>query len=222
MAAGCAVVMAAGCAVVIDVVVVDDDRMLVDGLRGWAAEEPDLRVVAAVASVPELAATGARGDVAVLDLVLRDGSHPVDNVQRTIELGFRVLVVSAWSPPQQVAATFGAGARGYLTKDHDLATLGAAIREVAGGGTSYSPELARALLHDRRPQRPQLSRQERAVLLAYASGMTLKAAARQVGIRPETANTYLKRVKTKYHEAGRPAYTKIDLANRAREDGLDR
>jgi two-component system nitrate/nitrite response regulator NarL len=28
-------------------------------------------------------------------------------------------------------------------------------------------------------------------------------------------------VKSKYHEAGRPAYTKIDLANRAREDGLD-
>jgi hypothetical protein len=58
------------------------------------------------------------------------------------------------------------------------------------------------------------------VLLAYASGMTLDSAARLLGIRPETAKTYLGRVKAKYLRAGRPTYTKLDLANRVREDGL--
>ncbi|WP_276204481.1 hypothetical protein [Streptomyces prasinus] len=36
-----------------------------------------------------------------------------------------------------------------------------------------------------------------------------------------TAKDYLDRVKTKYRQAGRPAYTKIDLARLMREDSLD-
>ena len=57
------------------------------------------------------------------------------------------------------------------------------------------------------------------MLLAYASGLTLDAVAEQVGIRPSTAKTYLERVKAKYREIGRPAYTKLELAQRASEDG---
>jgi hypothetical protein len=57
--------------------------------------------------------------------------------------------------------------------------------------------------------------------VAYASGMTLNATARHANIRPETAKTYLDRVKTKYQQAGRPSYTKLDLADRVREDDLD-
>lgn len=50
--------------------------------------------------------------------------------------------------------------------------------------------------------------------------MTLKSAARRAGVSPNTAKDYLNRVKSKYRLAGRPAYTKIDLAHRVREDGL--
>ncbi len=67
---------------------------------------------------------------------------------------------------------------------------------------------------------PRLSGQERAVLLGYASGLTLAAAARRAGIRPATAKKYLERIKQKYADCGRNAYTKLDLATRAREDGL--
>jgi DNA-binding NarL/FixJ family response regulator len=206
--------------VTIELAVVDDDRMLVEGLRTWADRVCDLHLVAVCSTVSELLGSGVVPAVVVLDLMLRDGSSPASNVERISAAGARVLVVSAWSEPAQVAATFAAGARGYLTKDHDLATLAAAIREVAGDGVVYSPELADALLRDPRPQRPRLSGQERAVLVAYASGMTLKAAARMVGVQPETASSYLKRVKVKYSEVGRAAYTKTDLANRVREDGL--
>jgi two-component system nitrate/nitrite response regulator NarL len=71
-----------------------------------------------------------------------------------------------------------------------------------------------------RAEPPALSARERAVLVAYVSGMTLTQAARHVGIRPETAKTYLERVRDKYDRAGRPARTKLELANRAREDRL--
>jgi two-component system, NarL family, nitrate/nitrite response regulator NarL len=115
-----------------------------------------------------------------------------------------------------------AGASGYLTKDHDLAVLAEAIRAAAAGEMVHSTELAFAWCRSDRPDRPQLSAQERAILLAYASGLTLATAARQVGIRPATAKSYLDRVKDKYAKAGRPTYTKLDLAARVREDGLRR
>ena len=50
------------------------------------------------------------------------------------------------------------------------------------------------------------------------AGLTLDSAARSLGISPETARTYLKRVKAKYHQAGLPVYTKLDLAEQVRAD----
>jgi two-component system nitrate/nitrite response regulator NarL len=68
--------------------------------------------------------------------------------------------------------------------------------------------------------RPQLSIQETRVLLGYVSGLKLETAARRAGVRPCTAKQYLDRVRRKYSEVGRPARTKLELATRAREDGL--
>lgn len=201
--------------------VVDNDRMLIEGIHHWAASTTDLCVVASAATVPDLLDPAPPElDVILLDLLLQDQSEPPANIRRCAASGRPVLVVSVWSGPELILNAFEAGAQGYVTKDHDLAALGEAIREVARGGTAYSPELAHAMLADRRARRPVLSTQERSVLLAYASGMTLKAAARHVGIRPETAKTYLDRVKAKYQSVGRPAYTKIDLARRVQEDDL--
>lgn len=201
---------------------IDDDRMLLDGLHSWAARTDGVRLVAAASTVDELLGQLREPvDVVLLDLVLRNRSEPADNVRRLVASGHRVLIVSVWSQLDQVVATFAAGASGYLTKDHDLTALATAIREVAAGGTVFSSELAFACLRDPRPVPPALSPRERSVLLAYASGMTLKAAARHLGIRPETARTYLDRVKAKYQDQGRPTYTKLDLARRVSEDGLD-
>jgi DNA-binding NarL/FixJ family response regulator len=65
-----------------------------------------------------------------------------------------------------------------------------------------------------------LTPRERELVVAYTSGLTMAAAARRIGVRPSTAKTYLERIKRKYAGAGRPTYTKLDLAARAREDGL--
>ncbi|MEV6280215.1 response regulator transcription factor [Nocardia sp. NPDC051832] len=204
---------------VITVAIVDDDRMLVEGLRSWVRDAPDLRLVDATGTVAELLSGASDPDVVLLDLMLRDGSEPTENVRQLVTPDRQVLVVSVWSEPDLIVATQAAGARGYLTKDRGFAALAEAIREVAAGGVAYSPELAAAVLDDEDGRRrPRLSPQERAILTAYASGMTLETAARHVGVKPGTAKTYLSRIKAKYNEAGRPTYTKLDLAQRVRED----
>jgi DNA-binding NarL/FixJ family response regulator len=207
---------------VIRVAAIDDDRMLLEGLRSWMADHDVLRLILTASTVDELLdRLGSQAvDVILLDLVLRNRTEAAANVRRLVGRGHRVLVMSVWSHLDQVVATLSAGASGYLTKDHDLEALASAITEVAEGGTVFSADLAFAVLRDTGPTRPALSPQEKAVLLAYTSGMTLKAAARYLGIRPETARTYLERVKAKYQDLGRPTYTKLDLANRVREDAL--
>lgn len=211
----------------ITVALVDDDRMLTDGMRSWLGQAPQLRLVATATTVARLldpappAAPYEPADVVLLDLRLRDDSTPGENIRRLLRSGSRVLVISTVPDRTQVIASIRAGADGYLTKDNDLPTLVAAIEDVAAGRGAHSPELAFACAHDDSPSRPRLSPRERQVLLDYASGMTLKSAARRAGITVHTAKDYLNRVKAKYRQAGRPAYTKIDLARVVREDSLD-
>lgn len=102
-----------------------------------------------------------------------------------------------------------------------------ARRPSAGGGRALNgtgavnavPSRGAATGAGGTPLRPRLSEREKSVLIAYTSGLTLDAVARRVGVRPSTAKTYLERVKAKYREVGRPAYTKLELTQRVREDG---
>jgi two-component system, NarL family, nitrate/nitrite response regulator NarL len=184
---------------------VDDDRMLLSGLAAWLAAAADLRLVAASDTVDGLLGHGTDGiDVVLLDLLLADRSNPADNVRRLAAAGPRVLVVSVVADPDQVMAAYAAGAAGYLTKDRDLDEVAPTVRGVASGSDPCPSELAFAIAHDQRPGRPRLSLRERQLLLAYAAGMTLDAAARRIGIRPATAKHYLERIKQKYRSAGRP------------------
>ncbi|AYF26868.1 response regulator [Micromonospora tulbaghiae] len=208
----------------ITVAAIDDDRMLLDGLRTWLAPMEDILLVSTAATVEEYLDAldeGTPPDVVLLDLNLRDHTVPADNVARVRAGGARVLVVSTVPDADNVLATIGAGAAGYLTKNHALDVLVDAVREVAAGGSAISPELAFVLSRDARTDRPKLSPQERAVLTAYASGATLAAAARRAGVAYGTAREYLERVKRKYTEVGRPTRTKLDLADRVREDRWD-
>lgn len=207
----------------INIAAIDDDKMLLTGLAAWLDPVEDLNLALAVTSLEgyESAAAQRRFDVVLLDLNLRDGSAPAHNVRRVLATGARVLVVSTIPDADQVLATIEAGASGYITKDQDLDALAQAARDVAAGGSVVTPELAFVLARDTRPNRPQLSPQETAVLTAYASGATLAAAARRAGVAYGTAREYLERVKRKYTDAGRPTYTKLDLADRVREDRLE-
>ncbi len=206
---------------VISIGMIDDDKMLLDGLQAWFRPLSDVRVVRVATTLDAFLATPVDAQMVLLDLNLRDHSVPVDNVARLCAAGYRVLMVSVVPDPEHVLATIKAGAAGYITKDHDLDTLAAAIREVAAGATALTPELAFILSQDRRPARPRLSPQEQAILVAYAQGSTLHAAARQAGVAYGTARAYLERVKRKYGEAGRTTRTKLELAERLREDRLE-
>jgi len=202
---------------VIEVAAIEDNRLLIEGLRAWARTQPDLRLAAVHATVDGLLRASRGDDVVLLNPLLRADPDPAVNVRRLIETGHRVLVIDGSVEPAMVAGCLAAGAHGYLTRDHDGPALAATIRQIAAGGTAWSLGPTKAP-GNQGPGRPPLSEREHHVLLAYVSGLTLDATAHSLGISPETARTYLKRVKAKYYQAGLRVCTKLDLAERVRAD----
>ncbi len=202
------------------VAAVDDDPMVRAGFAAWLADRTDLEITAVTATVAEFLdhPCAARTDVVLLDLNLRDGVEPADNIAGLRAAGHTVLVVSVHTDPGLVVSVLEAGAAGYLVKKDDGDALAEAVHMVAAGGSVISPEMAFAISRDRRPDRPRLSPKELAVIRTYASGVTLAATARRVGIAYGTAREYLDRVKKKYEQVGRPARTKLELAARLQED----
>jgi DNA-binding CsgD family transcriptional regulator len=64
-----------------------------------------------------------------------------------------------------------------------------------------------------------LSEREFDVVSLYASGLSRKFVAVQLGIRPETVKAHLSRARKKFKEAGFPASTKVDLLRCLLESG---
>lgn len=203
---------------VIEVAAVEDNRLLIDGLRAWAQTVPDIDLVTVAATVDGLLRdlSGAP-DVVLLNPWLRADPDPVANVRRLIGAGHRVLVVDGSADLSRAAPSLAAGAHAYLTRDHGTAALARTLRGIAAGGTPSSMGPTRAP-GARGVGRPPLSEREHKVLMTYVSGLTLDSTARRLGISPETARTYLKRIKAKYRRIGLPVYTKLDLAQRVRAD----
>jgi two-component system nitrate/nitrite response regulator NarL len=203
---------------VIELAAIEDNRLMIDGLRAWAKTVADIRLTAVTATVDGLLHTpSGQYDVVLLNPLLRADPDPAVNVRRLIDAGQRVLVIDGSADLSMVARSLAAGAHGYLTRDHDTAALAETLRTIAAGGTAWSPGPTRAP-GAKGPGRPPLSEREHGVLMAYVSGLTLDSVARSLGISPETARTYLKRVKAKYHQIGLPVYTKLDLAQQVRAD----
>jgi DNA-binding NarL/FixJ family response regulator len=204
-------------------------QLVLDGIAAWSAAVPDLDLVAEAATVGQLLARlPAAASVVVLGLADRpgrDGEALLGDVLLLKGYGLGVVLLSARPGGGRIEAALEAAADGVLTLDQGLDILACLLRRIApAAALAWASASPSALLSSApaatAPCVPSLSEQERAVLLGYASGMTLSTVARQIGIRPSTAKEYLHRVKIKYREVGRPTYTKIDLANRVREDGF--
>lgn len=205
----------------IRVAVVDDHELLLVGIAAWlAAAGDDIEVVAAVTSWSKLLAHPAHpADVVLLDLDLGDQSPVSVKIAALTASGCHVVVVSQFATAQHVRDAMRAGALGYVPKTEPTEVLVEAIRSAAEGAMMISQDLAHLMLTDPQLSRPGLSVQEQRVLRLYASGLPMKSVARRMGVKTDTARSYLTRVREKYAAAGKESRSKLDLHRRAVEDG---
>ena len=198
----------------IKVGVVDDHDLLVAGVRALlSTQNSPARFVAGAATVQGLLRTRHDFDVVLLDVRLHDRSDSEENIRVLDKNGFAVLLYADRSHREAVPILARSAARGLVWKNDPALQLLRAIVAVSKGEQWIPPNCTRPV---------DLTHRETEVLRLYATGMKYAetAAALDPPVSVESVKTYLSRIRKRYADAGRPASTRMELRQRALEDGL--
>ena len=202
----------------IEVIVIDDHRVV--GLGVTAAFE-NRGVDASISWAPTVRdAKRLRGQVAILDLRLADGSDPDRNIADLNGRAIPVVVYTSGDDPYLVRRAIAGGALSIIRKSAPPEDLVEAVLAAADGATFPTPDWAAALDADEDFVADHLSDLEARILTHYASGASSACVARTLSVSKGTVNTYIARISDRYREAGRHADSRVDLFRRAAEDGL--
>jgi len=133
----------------IRVVLVDDQTLVRQGVRGLLELVPDIKVIGeasdgeeALAKIPDL-----RPDVVLLDIRMPrlDGIAVLEALRKADALP-PTLVLTTFDDGDAAIAAIKAGARGLMLKDVSLEDLAEAIRALANDKTAYQPALTDSLM----------------------------------------------------------------------------
>jgi len=204
------------------IAVVDDHELVGIALQNLIDGVDGLVFAYHVGSVIEMVRRMRDADLVLLDLSLRDGSEPSENVRLIREWGAEVLVLTSGEDPYLVRNASRAGVLGIVRKSTPPPALVGALIAAAKGELVPTTEWASALDTDPLLAGAPLTAREREVLGLYASGLGARGVAERLFISENTVNDHLRRIRSLYHRLGRPAATKVELYQRGIEDGYMR
>ncbi|MCW4386620.1 response regulator transcription factor [Salinibacterium sp. SYSU T00001] len=195
---------------VIRVAVVDDHRLVLDGIAAHLRfRHPDLQVVATETSwVGLLSHPEFPVDVVVLDLGLGDDIAVETKIRALTTAGVRSVVMSRHAGAISAQSAIQAGALAFVPKTDDAAQLVQAIRSAAEGVRYRADSTGGSEGTGATGAAPGLGRQELRALMLYATGRTVREVAELMSTTEETVKSYLKRARRKYRAMG------VDLGTR--------
>ena len=200
----------------VSVLLVDDQRLLREGLRTLLELQPDLRVVGEAGDgiEAETLVERLRPRVVLMDLRMprRDG---VEATRRIMARWPRtqVLVLTTFDEDELVFRSIEAGASGYLLKDVDADALAEAIRAASRGESPLEPRVARTVLRRLRTGKPvesppraaaaesavvdPLTNRELDVLRLLGTGATNREIAERLSLTEGTVKNYVSAILAK-------------------------
>jgi DNA-binding NarL/FixJ family response regulator len=198
----------------IRVLVVDDHRVVREGLRTFLATQDDIEVVGEAADGAQAVSAAAElyPDVVLLDLQM-PGTDGLSALRRLREGGGRprILVLTSFTDDAKLLPAVRAGVDGYLYKDVDPDALASAIRAVHHGAVLLDPDVAARLLRGTggatgpapSAALEMLTDREREVLAEVARGRSNREIARVLYVSEKTVKTHVSSVLSKLGMADR-------------------
>jgi len=186
-------------------VVIDDNRLVREGLKALLDAQPDLKVVA-TAEDPTAGMRHVREltpHVVLLDATMDNGdtSRFVQTIRSTSPTA-RVIVMDLLAGPEDVIEFVKAGANGFVMKDATLDDLVRTIRSVAQGADVVPSALTGTLLSHiaqhvvARPipgveQAVRMTKRERQIMDLIAEGLSNKEIAQRLNIATYTVKSHV-------------------------------
>lgn len=187
----------------ISVFLVDDHRVLRDGLHILLESQDDIKVIGeaedgnkAVKGIIKL-----KPDVAVLDITMPElnGIDATRLIQEAVpEVG--IVILSIHSDLEHIFRALKAGAQGYILKESAGSEVVSAVRSVYLGRRYLSPgireSVTEAYLNDHKMQSPLelLSQREREVLQLTVEGHSSASIGKKLKLSSKTVDTYRSRL----------------------------
>ncbi len=194
---------------VISVALIEDNRLVREGLTALLNQVPDLKVVAGAAKGDTALLAKVMPNVVLLDLGLRDGdSLRVAERVREDFPGARVIVMDLLPVHEEIVEFVNAGVSGFIMKDATLEDLVKTIRAVAEGATVLPPQMvsplfsqiARDAVARGRPdviESVKMTPRERQVINLIAEGLGNKEIAVRLHIATHTVKSHVRNVMEK-------------------------
>ncbi len=190
----------------IHILVVDDHKVVRQGLVSLLELEPDLQVVGEASTGTETLAllNTLRPDLLLLDLRLPDLSG-AQVCRQAIAMypHLAVLILTAISSGHEVLECIDAGAKGYVLKDVDVSELIRMIRAVHRGESVLDPKVTQAVMERVRQARSgpasegRLTEQEQEIVRFMAQGMTNKEIGQRLFLSPNTIKAHISEIMQK-------------------------
>jgi DNA-binding NarL/FixJ family response regulator len=200
----------------IEVLIVDDQNVVRDGLALMLGMMPDVTVVGKACDGADAVeqAVALRPDIVLMDLEMPKlgGIEAMQVINERVP-GCQVIVLSTHADDESVFTAIRAGARGYLTKHADADEIHDAILAVVGGEARIDPSVQSGLVDlvaagpavptaptpDAEPaQLPAgITDREADVLLLIAEGRSNAEIAAQLSVSGATVKTHVNHLLTK-------------------------
>jgi len=194
---------------VISVALIEDNRLVREGITALLSQLPDLKVVAGASSADTAVFREAKPQVVLLDLGLQSGDSLRLAVQVKVDFpDSKVIVMDLLPVHEDIMDFVNAGVSGFIMKDATVDDLVSTIRSVAGGAHVLPPQMTSSLFSQiakdaiakGRPEvldSVRMTPREREVINLIAEGLGNKEIAARINVATHTVKSHVRNIMEK-------------------------